>query len=197
MVRSEVTGYSALVLAGTVIRIVLGGIFLLAGGLKWTRTSTTDSIALAAGFRSGRLLQFGLVTIPISELLVGSWLVLGWHPAEALAAATVLLTFFTAVLAVAVRHGYTGGCSCFGIPSVQQVGWLTFLRNIILLAVASFAQVASWNLNSSSELWNLPVQLPITALMLTAALVAIYALNEELGRATQRQSWPSVVRKAR
>jgi uncharacterized membrane protein YphA (DoxX/SURF4 family) len=95
-------------------RVVLGGVFLVAGVLK-----AIDPQSSVAAVRAYQLLPNSLATIvgwglPFAEIALGLLLLAGIATrAVAVAAAVLLLIFMTAVVSAAAR-GLSIDCGCFG-----------------------------------------------------------------------------------
>ena len=98
----------------TAARVVLGGVFLIAGVLK-----AVDPQTSVAAVQAYQLLPAGLVTLvgwglPFAEIALGMLLLTGLATrVAAVAAAGLLLILIAAVASVAVR-GLSIDCGCFG-----------------------------------------------------------------------------------
>jgi uncharacterized membrane protein YphA (DoxX/SURF4 family) len=119
-----------------VLRIVLGGLLVVAGALK-----LGDPTAFANEITNYRFLPllapWLAAALPSVEIVLGLALVVapaGWRRAAALAAAGLLLVFTIAVTQVVVR-GINVDCGCFGGNS-GPVTALTVGRDLVLLAMA-------------------------------------------------------------
>lgn len=101
-------------LAGTALRLVLGGVLLVAGALKVTNL---DASVLAV--RAYELLPWdaaGLVgrALPVLEILVGLLLIVGLFTRSAALAAGLLMLAFVVGIASAWARGLSIDCGCFG-----------------------------------------------------------------------------------
>ena len=119
------------------LRLGLGGLFIVAGGLK-----LADPTAFAqeiANYQLWPVLAPGLaVTLPAMEIAAGSVLIAGtapWRRAGALALALLAATF-TGAVAWAAGSGLDISCACFGQGS-GSVSWWTVARNVGLVAAAA------------------------------------------------------------
>jgi uncharacterized membrane protein YphA (DoxX/SURF4 family) len=98
----------------TAARVVLGGVFLIAGVLK-----AVDPQTSVAAVQAYQLLPAGLVTLvgwglPFAEIALGMLLLTGLATrVAAVAAAGLLVILIAAVASVAVR-GLSIDCGCFG-----------------------------------------------------------------------------------
>jgi len=119
--------------------------------------------------------------IPAVEIFLGAWLFFGVWTEVALGAVTVMFASFTLVLVIAVRHGYRGGCACFGTADTKQIGAAHFVRNTILGAGAVFALTQSL-MGTCTELvaWELPPTALLMAVIVLAVAAALYILVVEV-----------------
>ena len=98
----------------TVVRLVLAGVFLAAGGLK-----AVDPQSSVAAVRAYELLPPALETVvgwglPFAEIALGLLLVIGaFTRVLALASGLLLAVFIAGVLSAALR-GLSIDCGCFG-----------------------------------------------------------------------------------
>ncbi len=124
---------------GLAARIVVGGLFVLAGALK-----LGDPTAFATEIANYRFLPelapWLAVTLPATEIVVGATLLLApstWRRA-ALLAAMGLLVMFTVAIVHVVRAGINVDCGCFGGNTGPVTAW-TAARDVALLALAAIA----------------------------------------------------------
>jgi uncharacterized membrane protein YphA (DoxX/SURF4 family) len=121
-------------------RLVLGGIFLVAGALK-----VPDPAAAVRAVRAYRLLPEPVVApvafgLPVLEIAVGVALLLGVFLRSAAIAAAVLLVVFLVGVGSAWARGLQIDCGCFGNGGQVAAGDTAYpsevLRDIALLALA-------------------------------------------------------------
>jgi uncharacterized membrane protein YphA (DoxX/SURF4 family) len=121
-------------------RLVLGGVFLVAGVLK-----AVDPQSSAAAVRAYQLLPNSLATVvgwglPFAEIALGLLLLAGIATrAVAAAAAMLLVVFIAAVVSVAAR-GLSIDCGCFGgggeVAPGQTAYGIELVRDAGLLLLA-------------------------------------------------------------
>ena len=117
--------------ASTAARLVLGGVFLVAGGLK-----VIDPQSSVAAVRAYRLLPSALLTIvgwglPFAEIALGVLLLAGIATRlVALASAVLLLVFVAAVISAAAR-GLSIDCGCFGGGGDVAPGQTAYATEIV------------------------------------------------------------------
>jgi putative oxidoreductase len=118
------------------LRVVLGGLMVLAGVLK-----LPDPTAFANEITNYRFLPllapWMAATLPTIEIALGVALVmapLAWRRSAALATLAVMAVFTVALVQVVVR-GINVDCGCFGGGS-GPVTWLTVGRDLVLMAMA-------------------------------------------------------------
>jgi len=126
----------------TLIRFVLGGVFLVAATTKIVTASQvarkrfTEMLGLA-DMRASRLL---VAFFPYGELFVAVWLLSGWRTSEALLAASLVLLAFLFIIRSALKRGYRGACQCFGSRS-GDIGISTLIFDIALVFSSVWALV--------------------------------------------------------
>jgi uncharacterized membrane protein YphA (DoxX/SURF4 family) len=121
-------------------RILLGGVFLVAGVLK-----VPDPAAAVRAVRAYRLLAEPLVApvafgLPVIEVAVGLALLAGVFVRTAAIASGVLLVVFVAAVGSAWARGLQIDCGCFGTGGQVAAGQTSYplevLRDLGLLLVA-------------------------------------------------------------
>jgi len=126
--------------ASTAARLVLGGVFLVAGGLK-----VIDPQSSVAAVRAYRLLPSSLVTIvgwglPFAEIALGVLLLAGVATRLVAVASAVFLLVFIAAVASAAARGLSIDCGCFGgggdVAPGQTAYGTEIVRDVGLLLLA-------------------------------------------------------------
>ena len=119
-----------------VLRLVIGGIFIVAGASK-----VGNAAQFAAQIAGFRLLPEALVAplavmLPYWEMLLGALVVLGLFTRVAAGIAVVLLVLFDAAIASAVVRGMTVSCGCFGPNDATVTTWAEVARDAIFVVLA-------------------------------------------------------------
>jgi uncharacterized membrane protein YphA (DoxX/SURF4 family) len=131
---------------GTAARLLLGGVWVVAGVLK-----LPDPAAAVRAVRAYRLLPELLVGpvafgLPVVEVAIGLVLLAGVAVRAAAVASSLLLTVFIAAVASAWSRGLQIDCGCFGGGGQVGAGETAYLAEVLrdagLLAVA--LAVARW-----------------------------------------------------
>jgi len=109
-----VTGARRLDLVGTALRLLLGGVLLVAGALKVTNLGQS-----ALAVRAYQLLPYDVAgyvgyALPVLEIGIGLLLVLGLFTRAAAVAGSVLMLAFVVGIASAWARGLSIDCGCFG-----------------------------------------------------------------------------------
>ena len=125
-----------------VLRVALGGVFLVAGGLKVGHADVFASEI--AGFQ---LLPHALIAplallLPFLEVMIGAYLVLGLFTRFAAWFAAAEMAVFAAAIASAVIRGISTSCGCFGPSDHATTSWPEVGRDVGLALVAAI--VARW-----------------------------------------------------
>jgi uncharacterized membrane protein YphA (DoxX/SURF4 family) len=126
----------------TAARVVLGGVFLVAGGLK-----AVDPQASVAAVRAYQLVPTGLVTavgwgLPFAEMALGLLLLVGLATRPVAATAAVLLLVLMAAVVSAAVRGLSIDCGCFGgggpVPPGKTAYSAEIVRDTGLLLLAGW-----------------------------------------------------------
>jgi thiol-disulfide isomerase/thioredoxin len=117
------------------VRLLLAGVFLLAGGTKLIDPRGTRRALLEFG--APRIFATPMVLLlPLLEIAVAAALIptsLAWYGAWG---ALALLGVFLLAVGIAMLRGRKPDCHCFGQIHSAPVGWQTLLRNVLLAACA-------------------------------------------------------------
>ena len=109
---------------------VVGATLAYAGARKTIDLGAWFASASAQGLR--RVIA---APVPFVELVLGACLVGLGPQLWSLAAATLLLTVFTAFLAVQVSSGSAVPCACFGAAARRPPRWRDVVRNLVLIGL--------------------------------------------------------------
>ncbi len=121
----------------TVVRLVLGGLFILAGYMKLTNGdfSYASVKAFDLGFAEP-LLQVLARVVPWAELLSGLLLVLGLWARGAAVLVMLMMGAFIAGIASVMARGLDVKCGCFGALKLfcgdEPMGWCHLVRNSVM-----------------------------------------------------------------
>lgn len=124
------------------LRILLGGIFCLAGFLKFRDPQTFyEAINAFQLVRDSGLVLLGTHVLPPIEIVAGLALILGfWTRAAAFVIGGLLVVFIAAVIG-AINKGLAGiPCSCFGyfhLLCKDGVGWCKVGENLAMTGIAA------------------------------------------------------------
>lgn len=124
-------------------RIVLGGVFLVAGASK-----ALDPGALAASIRSYELplpewlVSLSAHALPFLEILLGLYLLAGLFTRHSAWATNGLMIVFTLALLQGGLRGLQIDCGCFGSSTESGNLWLDAARDVGLLALGLHVALA-------------------------------------------------------
>ena len=119
---------------GAIASIVLGLVFLVAGGSKIAAGPDWPVQAVGLGAPRG-VIPF----VPWVEIVVGAALVVQVARRPAALVALAILLVFTTLLASRLSEGKRPPCACFGAWSAKPLGPGHLARNAALIAVAGLA----------------------------------------------------------
>jgi len=115
------------------LRLVLGGLIFFAGMAKVLDLQGFFIGLLELDFLDANVAWGVSMLVPVVELGVGLWLIVGWRADWAAAAGFGMLFVFTVVLFSAWWRGLEIDCACFGPLSFGSTYFSWFLRNALFL----------------------------------------------------------------
>jgi putative oxidoreductase len=121
-----------------VVRIVLGGLLLVAGALK-----VAHPAELAAAIAGFRLLPAAIVgplalALPWLELLLGGYLVAGLFTRSVAAVVAAQFLIYAGAVASAVARHIPADCGCFGPNDTAVADWPHVAFDLFLAAASAF-----------------------------------------------------------
>lgn len=134
-------------IALVLVRLLLAGLFLLAGLTKLAGRNASVAALQEFGL-PGPLARPAAWLLPLAELMVVGLLLAPTSPLPGGAGALTLLTVFTIAIVVNLVRGRKPDCHCFGQLHSAPVGWSTVLRNV---AFGSAAALLFWQGTQAAE----------------------------------------------
>jgi uncharacterized membrane protein YphA (DoxX/SURF4 family) len=121
-----------------VLRLVLGALLLVAGGLKVGHPA--ELAAAVAGFR---LLPAAVVgplalALPYLELLLGGYLVAGLFTRAVAGIVAAQFLVYAAAIAAAVARHIPANCGCFGPADTSVASWPHVWLDLTLAVASAF-----------------------------------------------------------
>lgn len=122
----------------SIFRIVLGAVFLYAGGIK-----IINPVAFAGSVAAYQILPYAgnyllAATMPWIELFCGALLVTGWRVRGAAALIAAMNLVFMAALFSTVVRGLDIDCGCFKQGGEKTSAWTAIFRDIMFFIAAVF-----------------------------------------------------------
>jgi thiol-disulfide isomerase/thioredoxin len=162
-------------LLALIARLVLAGVFVVAGGAKLVDPKGTRRAVVAFGAPE-RTAGALVITLPLAELAVAGLLLPASSADYGSAGAVGLLLLFSAAIAVNLARGRAPECHCFGQLHSAPASWRTLGRNGLLAGVAALALAGSLAERDRSAVAWLGRLDSAEILALTAAAVALALL---------------------
>lgn len=129
--------------AQLLLRLVLGGMLLLAGVTKLAeRTSVREAIDAYDVVPAALARPFAAV-LPWLETMLGVLLLLGLGTTIAAALAAPLFLSFALAIGLNLRRGRSFDCHCFGSVQSERIGGPVLLRSVALVLVAIIVAVGA------------------------------------------------------
>jgi uncharacterized membrane protein YphA (DoxX/SURF4 family) len=121
-----------------VLRVILGGILLVAGALK-----VAHPAELASAIAGFRLLPAAIVgplalALPYLELLLGGYLVAGLFTRTIAAIVSAQFLLYAGAVASAVVRHIPANCGCFGPNDTAVADWPHVASDLLLAAASAF-----------------------------------------------------------
>jgi hypothetical protein len=171
----------ALFLAG----IALGGVFIAAGVGKLLQRDVPAGASIERLLLPEQLATLQQRVLPYIELATGSLLVAAPLSRESVAVreapfalSALLLTAFTAAVALVLARGEDAECHCFGRSGAGRVTIHTLGRNLALLALAA-AGCACSRLAPPRPVWDLPSSAILPLLLIGTGGAGLAVLASE------------------
>lgn len=127
------------------LRILIGAVFVYAG-----ITKLMDPAQFADNIASFRILPISAISVlatglPVTEILAGIMMILGWHHLTA----NLVILMLTAIFAIALAQGLARGlqidCGCFGDGKPSPIKtWISLGRDILLFAASLLIYMANF-----------------------------------------------------
>lgn len=119
-----------------VLRVVIGGVLVVAGALKVGHPS--DLASTIAGFRilPEPLIRPMAIGLPFFELGLGIYLLVGLYTRVAAIIALLEFVIFAGAIASVVIRGIPIACGCFGQADTAPASWLDVARDVTLALLA-------------------------------------------------------------
>lgn len=115
------------------LRLVLGGLLAFAGVAKLLDLQGFFVGLLELDLFEANTAYAVSFIVPVVEVIIGIWLLVGWRCDFACVAGFLLLCAFTGVLFSAWWRGLDIDCKCFGPLSLGNTYASWFLRNLLFL----------------------------------------------------------------
>jgi len=128
-----------------IARIIVGLVFIAAGVLKVGHPADLGSTIVA--FRLNlppAFVGFSAVALPLFEIVLGAYLLLGWQLRIVSVMSVALLLVFIAALSSVVIRGIPTPCGCFGPGETDPVTWWTVVRDGAAVIPAAYLVWWSW-----------------------------------------------------
>jgi uncharacterized membrane protein YphA (DoxX/SURF4 family) len=126
--------------AALLARLIVGGTLLAAGILKighfGALAGTIASYRIP--FLAPSVIAPTSVAIPLIEVLLGVYLLIGLYTRVMSALALCEFAIFAAAVASVVMRGIPASCGCFGPGDTRPASWVEVARDLGLAALAAF-----------------------------------------------------------
>ena len=127
-------------IAVLIARLVVGGTLLAAGLLKFGHFDVLASMIAMyrIPFLTPQVITPLSIAIPLIEILLGAYLLVGLYTRAAAAIALCEFVVFAAAVASVVLRHIPAPCGCFGPADTRPASWVEVARDLALAAVTAF-----------------------------------------------------------
>ena len=139
-VRAQTQVYGAGLVLLT-LRLVLAAVFVVSGAAKLADLGASRAAAADLGVPRRVAGAVGTV-LPLVEIALAALLVVTPSGRGAAIGAALVLTAFTALLAINLARGRRPACHCFGGLHSAPISGATLARNVVLIAAAVTIAIA-------------------------------------------------------
>jgi Methylamine utilisation protein MauE len=125
-----------LLLIGVVVRLLIGGLLVVAGaGKLMTGAAERERWLRAYGILPSSIVPPAAVAVSAAELLAGTALILGLGGQLSIGLGAAALVLVTGGATLALARGRRPDCGCFGRWASAQLSWWVVIRNLALIAL--------------------------------------------------------------
>jgi putative oxidoreductase len=119
-------------------RLLLAGIFIYSGYVKWHMDNPLQLAAVIEGYKlAPQALVWPLANyLPWLEMALGAFLLIGWKIKYSAMATAALLLFFIVILTITYARGIDANCGCFSLD--DRISPKTIARDSLILIPAIF-----------------------------------------------------------
>ena len=121
-----------------VLRVAVGAVFVWAGVSKIGHADIFAAQIAAFGLVPRALIAPMALLLPILEVVLGGYLILGLYTRVAAWIAVIQLAIFASAIGSAVLRGLSLSCGCFGPGDRTVTSWPEVARDLTFAAVAAF-----------------------------------------------------------
>lgn len=118
------------------LRLVLGGMFIVAGASKIGHAGEFAQQIAAFRLLPEAIIAPIAIVLPFLELLLGGYLIVGLFTRVSAWVAALLLLVFDGAIASAVMRGLSLSCGCFGPNDKTVTTWVEVGRDAIFVVLA-------------------------------------------------------------
>ena len=142
-----------------IIRILLGGLFILSGSLKLFEPDTFARIIALYDILPDAFAAYAAILVPVLEVLLGLLLLMGYKLRAAALLLMVLVALFIVFITVNLVRGRSFDCGCFdtrrfGLNINETISPWLVIRNLIILAGLALVFRAEKHLASIEWYWE-------------------------------------------
>lgn len=118
------------------LKVIFGIVFIFSGATKLIDLNAFAEALVNFKLISNELIEIVKYAVPIFEILLGLGIILNFNSGIPAILASLMLSFFTALIIAKIFEGEEISCGCFGALSSDKLDELSILRNVILISIA-------------------------------------------------------------
>ncbi|MBT3813843.1 DoxX family membrane protein [Candidatus Woesearchaeota archaeon] len=130
-------------LTTSIIRVILGLLFLISGILKIRKLKDFFFIVVQYGILKGKLARIFAYTLPFAELIIGLFLLINYLPfITAILTLLLLLLSTSGLLYVIYKKKEMDDCGCYGGTVKVPIGLGKITENLIWILLAIYLLIS-------------------------------------------------------
>jgi uncharacterized membrane protein YphA (DoxX/SURF4 family)/peroxiredoxin len=124
-----------------ILQALFGAAFIFSGITKLVDLSSFEEALINFKLISDNLVHFVKYLVPFIEIILGVGIIFNFNSSIPSFLASLVLSFFTALIIAKIFEGEEISCGCFGALSSDKLDEYSILRNVLLLIVAIIISV--------------------------------------------------------
>lgn len=118
----------------SLLRIILGSLFVFSGILKWIDIPAFLIDLRSYSFLSIEIIRLLAATLPVVEVFLGIMMIINYKSSWAAICLTIMISVFTIAIIWILYSGNKVSCGCFG-SNKSPISWWSVIRNLSIISL--------------------------------------------------------------